>query len=65
MLHRLGEFAASDQGLSDQRAALLIEGTNEALNCVTGALLFVIFIGLLVTIGQRRFPLPNPAAVPR
>jgi biopolymer transport protein ExbB/TolQ len=65
MLHRLGEFTASDQALSDRRAALLIEGTSEALNCVTGALFFVISIGLLVTIGQRRFPLPNPAAVPR
>ena len=65
MLYRLGEFAASDQGLSDQRAAVLIEGTGEALNCVSGALLFVVLIGFLVTVGQRRFPLPNPAAVPR
>jgi hypothetical protein len=65
MLYRLGEFARSDQVLSDQRMALLIEGTGEALHCVSFALLFVVLIGLLVTIGQRRFPLPNPAAVPR
>jgi biopolymer transport protein ExbB/TolQ len=64
-LYRLGEFAASDQALSDQRVAVLIEGTGEALHCVSGALLFVVLIGLLVSIGQRRFPLPNPAAVPR
>jgi len=65
ILGRLGEFAPSDQVLSDQRMAVLIEGTGEALHCVSGALLFVVVIGLLVTIGQRRFPLPNPAAVPR
>lgn len=65
MLYRLGEFTPSDQLLSDRRTALLIEGTSEALNCVSGALLFVVLIGLLITIGQRRFPLPNPAAVPR
>ena len=65
VLSRLGEFAPSDQVLSDQRMAVLIEGTGEALHCVSGALLFVVVIGLLVTIGQRRFPLPNPSAVPR
>ena len=65
VLYRLGQFAPSDQLLSDQRAAVLIEGTFEALHCVSGSLLFVVLIGLLVTIGQRRFPLPNPASVPR
>jgi hypothetical protein len=51
--------------LSDRRATLLIEGTREALTCVSGALMFVVVICLLAAIGERRFPLPNPAAVPR
>jgi len=65
VLYRLGEFAPPGQVLSDQRTALLIEGTGEALHCVSGALLFVVLIGLLGSVGLRRFPLPNPAAVPR
>lgn len=51
--------------LPERRMTLLIEGTREALNCVSSALLFVIVICLLAAIGQRRFPSPNPAAVPR
>jgi len=59
------KFAPVDQALSDQRVHVLLEGTREALTCISGALLFVVLIGLLGTLGQRRFPLPNPAAVPR
>jgi len=52
--------------LTDHRVMmLLIEGTKEALNCVSGALMFVVLIGLLGAVGHRRFPLPNPSAVPR
>jgi hypothetical protein len=59
------KFAPADQSLSDQRVSVLLEGTREALTCISGALLFVVLIGLLGTVGLRRFPLPNPAAVPR
>lgn len=51
--------------LAERRVTLLIVGTGEALSCVSGALMFVVVICLLTAIGQRRFPLPNPAAVPR
>jgi hypothetical protein len=50
---------------AEDRALLLCEGTGEALNNISGSLLFVVVICLLVAIGQRRFPLPNPSAVPR
>ena len=49
----------------DKQGMVLLEGTKEALNCLSGSLLFVVFIVLLGAIGHRRFPLPNPAAVPR
>jgi hypothetical protein len=64
-LSRLSEFAPHDQGLSEQRVYVLIEGLSEALNCVSGSLMFVVLIGLLGAVGHRRFPLPNPGAVPR
>jgi hypothetical protein len=53
------------QSLSDQRIALLLIGTREALNCISGALMFLVVMGLLGAVGHRRFPLPNPGAVPR
>jgi hypothetical protein len=49
--------------LPERRIYLLIEGTREALSCVSGALMFTIVICLLAAIGHRRFPLPNPAAL--
>ncbi|HEU4581028.1 MAG TPA: hypothetical protein VFS67_22370 [Polyangiaceae bacterium] len=51
--------------LDDHRLALLLMGTQESLNCISGAFLFVVVIGLLGAVGHRRFPLPNPSAVPR
>jgi hypothetical protein len=44
---------------------ILLVGTREALTCVSGALMFVVLIGLLGAVGHRRFPSPNPSAVPR
>jgi hypothetical protein len=49
----------------ENRGGILCEGTGEALNNISAGLLFVVVICLLVAIGQRRFPLPNPSAVPR
>ncbi len=40
----------------DERVALLIEGTGEALNNLTLGLLLITLSSLLVAIGQRRFP---------
>jgi hypothetical protein len=53
------------ESLGDHRIAILLMGTQEALNCISGALMFVVVIGLLGAVGHRRFPLPNPGAVPR
>jgi hypothetical protein len=62
---RMGELAPAEQMLSDQRVFILLVGTREALMCVSASLMFVVLIGLLGTVGHRRFPLPNPSAVPR
>ncbi len=40
----------------DERVALLIEGTGEALNNLTLALLSVTLSRLLIAVGPRRFP---------
>jgi hypothetical protein len=40
----------------DERVAILIEGTGEALNNLTLGLLLITLSALLVAIGQRRFP---------
>jgi hypothetical protein len=61
----LAKFVPADELLSDQRVRVLIEGTGEALTCVSASLMFVVVIGLLGAVGHRRFPLPNPGAVPR
>jgi hypothetical protein len=51
--------------LTAHRLMILFIGTREAMNCISGALMFIVVMGALVAIGHRRFPLPNPAAVPR
>jgi hypothetical protein len=61
MVSGLSEFPPGAEG----RMLILFVGTQEALNCVSGALMFVVLIGLLGAVGHRRFPLPNPSAVPR
>jgi len=48
-----------------ERAVVLLEGTREALQNLSAASLFVLLVFLLVAIGHRRYPLPNPSAVPR
>ena len=59
------DWAAPRAVLGDRPLLLLLVGTREALMCVSGALMFVVLIGLLGAVGHRRFPLPNPSAVPR
>jgi hypothetical protein len=49
----------------DERALILVDGTREALQNLNAATLFVLLVLLLVAIGHRRYPLPNPSAVPR
>ena len=57
---------AADAGeLTHQGLWLLFVGTREAMTCISGALMFIVVMGALVAIGHRRFPLPNPSAVPR
>lgn len=40
----------------DERVAILIEGTGETLNNLTLGLLLLTLSGLLLAVGQRRFP---------
>ena len=49
--------------LPERRVRILLEGTREALSCVSSALMFVVVICLLGAIGYRRFPLPNPGSM--
>ena len=48
-----------------QMARLVMEGVSEASNNLAAALMFSCLSGVLVAVGQRRFPLPNPSAVAR
>lgn len=50
---------------ADERFVVLLLATKEALSNVTAALLFAVVACLLVAIGYRRYPLPNPSAVAR
>jgi hypothetical protein len=64
--NRLAELTRpEDVSLAEQRVRILLLGMREASNCLSLSLLFVLLICLLVAIGYRRFPLPNPAAVAR
>jgi len=49
----------------DQRSLDLMQGTREALNNPTAALMFALLVAMLTAVGLRRFPQPNPSAVPR
>jgi hypothetical protein len=49
----------------DQRLLVLMEGTREVLNNPSAALMFALLVTLLTSVGLRRFPQPNPSAVPR
>lgn len=49
----------------DQRLLVLMAGTRESLNNPTAALMFALLVATLTAVGMRRFPLPNPSAVPR
>jgi len=48
-----------------QMARIVMEGTTESSNNIGAALMFTFFASVLVAVGQRRFPLPNPSAVAR
>ncbi|HVZ30965.1 MAG TPA: hypothetical protein VG963_00980 [Polyangiaceae bacterium] len=64
-LGHLTRFAPPDLPSLEQRLFIVMEGTKEALNCLSAALMFVVIVCLLGAIGQRRFPLPNPGALSR
>lgn len=65
IIYRLPATLPPASSLADERTRVLFEGTKEALNCVSGSLLFVVVICLLGAIGYRRFPMPNPGSVAR
>ena len=48
-----------------QMARVVMEGSTESANNLAAALMFGIFTCILVAVGQRRHPLPNPSAVAR
>jgi len=48
-----------------ERWETLLIGLREALNNPTACLMFATLISALTAIGLRRYPLPNPSAVPR
>lgn len=48
-----------------ERVEILLTGLMESLNNPTACLMFATLIAALTAVGQRRFPLPNPSAVPR
>jgi hypothetical protein len=50
---------------ASERPAILLIGTREALSTFAAALLFLVLIHLATAVGHRRYPLPNPSAVPR
>jgi hypothetical protein len=59
-------FAYVENGAAPgQRALVLMIGTREALNNPTAGLMFALLVTALTAIGLRRFPQPNPSAVPR
>jgi hypothetical protein len=45
----------------EQRLVILVEGTKEALNCITFGLMLVTLTTLLVAIGYRRYPTSEAA----
>jgi hypothetical protein len=55
------------QGATDPlfSSRIIMEGLTEAANNPACALMFSVISGVCVAVGQRRFPLPNPSAVPR
>jgi nitrate reductase NapE component len=55
------------QGVSDPllTSRLIMEGLAEAANNPACALMFGVISSVCIAVGQRRFPLPNPSAVPR
>lgn len=57
--------SSADVPADDMPLYILMIGTREALTCVSSSLMFIVVVCLLTAIGYRRFPLPNPSAVPR
>jgi hypothetical protein len=58
---------SASQGPEDPMlmARIVMEGTTEAAHVPALALMFVTLACILMAVGQRRFPLPNPSAVAR
>jgi hypothetical protein len=46
-------------------ARIILTGCAEAAHNPAAALMFTVFVCVLMATGQRRFPLPNPSAVAR
>ncbi|HTV21605.1 MAG TPA: hypothetical protein VMG12_23110 [Polyangiaceae bacterium] len=57
-----GSTLTEDYG---QMARIVIQGTSEAANNPAAALMFSVLACIALAVGQRRFPQPNPSAVPR
>ncbi len=47
--------------LAEFRIRILLEGTKEASNCLSFCLILLTLTFLLVAVGYRRFPAPEPA----
>jgi hypothetical protein len=56
---------AQGAGEPTQMARIVMEGIAEASSVPGLALMFITFTCVLVAVGQRRYPLPNPSAVAR
>jgi len=50
------------QTTPEERWLILLQGTMEALNVPTFGLLFMVLACLLMAVGYRRFPTPNPSS---
>jgi hypothetical protein len=48
---------------ADRALLILIEGFGEALNNMSASLMFTVVMCLMIAVGYRRFPQPNPGAV--
>jgi hypothetical protein len=63
MMRALHYAQASSDPLFSSR--IIMEGLAEAANNPACALMFGVISSVCIAVGQRRFPLPNPSAIPR
>ena len=55
----------TERAIEGERTYVLMVALRESLNVPSAATMFVAVSLTLTSIGKRRFPLPNPSAVPR